>query len=223
MALPDPHMPPGRFHHAIFVETSKDGSGTLHHVTGDVTSTNGMSYESRESSDPPQLECFYSKQLLGYNSSDSHPGKWNALLAALPTPSQQKASNPSSHGRVEPFKEKIGDFEYVSILMGKSESRFGNVLNGLSYMQFLLLMKTALFGAVIGDCSDIRSPCSIVRIIQISSIILLHITYLVCHACISDCSCLAPFPRQGQWMLISTMPLPQTVRRISQQKKASGP
>ncbi|EWG55134.1 hypothetical protein FVEG_17461 [Fusarium verticillioides 7600] len=113
MALPDPHMPPGRFHHAICVETSKDGSGTLYHVTGDVTSTNGMSYESRESSDPAQLEGFYSKQLLGYTSSDSHPGKWNALLASLPTPPQQKASNPSNHGRVEPFKEKIGDFEYV--------------------------------------------------------------------------------------------------------------
>jgi hypothetical protein len=86
VALPDPHMPPGRFHHAIFVEASKDGSGTLYHVTGDVTSTNGMSYESRESSDPAQVEGFYSKQLLGYTSSDVHPGKWNALLASLPTP-----------------------------------------------------------------------------------------------------------------------------------------
>ncbi|KAF5710567.1 hypothetical protein FGLOB1_5398 [Fusarium globosum] len=94
MALPDPHMPPGRFHHAIFVETRKDGSGTLYHVTGDVTSANGMSYESRESPDPAQLE--------GYH-----------FLASLPTPPQQKASNPRKQGRVEPFKEKIGDYEYV--------------------------------------------------------------------------------------------------------------
>ncbi|KAH7169300.1 hypothetical protein DER46DRAFT_624520 [Fusarium sp. MPI-SDFR-AT-0072] len=84
MALPDPHMPPGRFHHAIFVETNEDGSGTLYHVTGDVTSANGMSYES-----------FHCKELLGYTGSD------------------QKASNPKNQGRVKPFKEKVGDYEYV--------------------------------------------------------------------------------------------------------------
>ncbi|KAF5575550.1 hypothetical protein FPANT_11293 [Fusarium pseudoanthophilum] len=113
MALPDPHMPPGRFHHAIFVATRKDGSGTLYHVTGDVTSTNGMSYESRESPDPAQLEGFYSKELLGYTGSDVHPEQWDELLASLPTPPQQKASNPRKQGRVEPFKEKVADYEYV--------------------------------------------------------------------------------------------------------------
>ncbi|KAF5591609.1 uncharacterized protein FSUBG_10422 [Fusarium subglutinans] len=113
MALPDPHMPPGRFHHAIFVGTSKDGSGTLYHVTGDVTSSKGMSYESRESPDPAHLENFHSKELLGYTGSDGHPEQWNALLAALPTPPQQKASNPRKQGRVEPFQEKLGDYEYI--------------------------------------------------------------------------------------------------------------
>ncbi|KAF5658267.1 hypothetical protein FDENT_14111 [Fusarium denticulatum] len=112
MALPDPHMAPGRFHHAIFVETSKDGSGTLYHVTGDVTSAKGMSYESRNSPDPAQLEGFHSKELLGYTGFDVHPRQWNALLASLPTPPQQKASNPWKQGRVEPFKEQIGDYEY---------------------------------------------------------------------------------------------------------------
>ncbi|KAI1027719.1 hypothetical protein LB504_011742 [Fusarium proliferatum] len=113
MVLPDPHMPPGRFHHALFVETSKNGSGTLYHVTGDVTSANGMTYESRESPDPAQLEGFHCKESLGYTSSDAHPEQWNALLASLPTPPQQKASNPRKQGRVEPFKEKIRDYEYV--------------------------------------------------------------------------------------------------------------
>ncbi|KNB18043.1 hypothetical protein FOXG_15696 [Fusarium oxysporum f. sp. lycopersici 4287] len=94
MALPDPHMPPGRFHHAIFVETSDDGFGTLHHVTGDVTSANGMSYES-------------------YTSSNVHPQQWSSVLASLPTPPQQKASNPKNQGRVEPFKEKVGGYGYV--------------------------------------------------------------------------------------------------------------
>ncbi|KAG4262388.1 hypothetical protein FPRO04_13371 [Fusarium proliferatum] len=113
MALPDPHMPPGRFHHAIFVEINKDGSGMLYHVTGDVTSADGMSYESRESPDPAQLEGFHCKELLGYTSSDVHPEQWSSVLASLPTPPQQKASNPRRQGRVEPFKDKIGNYEYV--------------------------------------------------------------------------------------------------------------
>ncbi|KAF5528900.1 hypothetical protein FNAPI_14058 [Fusarium napiforme] len=123
MALPDPHMPPGRFHHAIFVETSNDDSGTLYHVTGDVTSTNGMSYESRESPDPAELEGLYSKELLVYTGSDVHPEQWIALLATLPTPPQQKASNPKRQGRVEPFKEKVGDYEYVFYNDGSANSR----------------------------------------------------------------------------------------------------
>ncbi|KAG7412031.1 hypothetical protein Forpe1208_v008490 [Fusarium oxysporum f. sp. rapae] len=113
MALPDPHMPPGRFHHAIFVETNEDGSGTLYHVTGDVTSANGMSYEIGDSPDTAQLEGFHFKELLGYTGSDVHSDQWNTLLASLPTPPQQKASNPKNQGRVEPFKEKVGDYEYV--------------------------------------------------------------------------------------------------------------
>jgi hypothetical protein len=121
MALPDPHMPPGRFHHALFVETSKDGSGTLYHVTGDVTSANGMAYESRESPDPAQLEAFHSKELLGYTGSDVHPGQWSSVLASMPTPPQQKASNPKSQGRVEPFKEKVGDYEYIFYGAGEEQ------------------------------------------------------------------------------------------------------
>ncbi|QKD55510.2 uncharacterized protein FOBCDRAFT_39400 [Fusarium oxysporum Fo47] len=163
MALPDPHMPPGRFHHAIFVETSDNGFGTLYHVTGDVTSANGMSYESRDSPDPAQLEGFYSKELLGYTGSDVHPQQWSSVLASLPTPPQQKASSPKNQGRVEPFKEKVGGYGYVFILMEKSVSLFGNALSGLSGTLFLLFTNAALFKAVVSNYSNIASPCSIVQ------------------------------------------------------------
>ncbi|KAM0281395.1 hypothetical protein ACHAQK_003762 [Fusarium lateritium] len=113
MALPDPHMPPGRLHHAILVQTNKDSSGVLYHVVGDVTSRQGMTYESRKTENPADEQSFHSQELLGYTHSDHHPGQWNSILGSLPTPPQQKASNPKKHGRVEPFKEKISDYQYV--------------------------------------------------------------------------------------------------------------
>lgn len=45
LSMPDPDMPTPRYHTAIFVETGEDGSGYLHHVTGDITSMGGMRYE----------------------------------------------------------------------------------------------------------------------------------------------------------------------------------
>ncbi|KAI1827504.1 hypothetical protein F4861DRAFT_536071 [Xylaria intraflava] len=113
LALPDPHMPPGRLHHAIHVQTKQDGAGTLYNVVGDVTSTGGMTYESEETGDPTTLETFHSRELLGYTHSDTHPDQWNEVLSSLPTPPQQKAPNPKNQGQVEPFKEKISDYQYV--------------------------------------------------------------------------------------------------------------
>lgn len=110
MALPDPDMPPGRFHHAIFVKTDADGAGTVYHVTGDVTSSRGMRYESKKTEDPEELETFHAKELIGYTNSIH---QWDLVLSALPTPPQQKASNPKKQGNVEPFKDKIRDYEYV--------------------------------------------------------------------------------------------------------------
>ncbi|KAF5240673.1 hypothetical protein FAUST_4199 [Fusarium austroamericanum] len=121
MALPDPDMPPGRFHHAIFVEQEDDGSGTVYHVVGDVTSRQGMGYESKKAENPEELETFHSRELLGYTHSSQHPGIWDSVLSALPTPPQQKASNPKKQGKVEPFKEKVGDYEYV--FYGPDEER----------------------------------------------------------------------------------------------------
>jgi hypothetical protein len=113
LALGDPDMPPGRFHHAIFVEDKKDGSGTIYHVTGDITSRHGMSYQSKKTKDPEESRTFHSRELLGYTRSDDHPARWDSVLSTLPTPPQQKASNPKKQGRVEPFKQKLGDYEYI--------------------------------------------------------------------------------------------------------------
>jgi hypothetical protein len=120
MALPDPDMPPGRFHHAIFVEHENDGSGTTYHVVGDVTSRQGMSYESKRTEDPGDLETFHSKELIGYTDSIH---QWDSVLSALPTPPQQKASNPKKQGKVEPFKQQISDYEYVFYSAGEERKR----------------------------------------------------------------------------------------------------
>lgn len=114
VALPDLHMPPGRHHHAILVETNPDDkSGRIHHVVGDVTSAGGMSYSSRPSEEAEQSGSCHAKEFIGYTPSSSHPAQWDDLLRALPTPPQQKASNPAKMGRVEPFKQKLGPYEYI--------------------------------------------------------------------------------------------------------------
>lgn len=113
IALPDPHMPPGRFHHAIFVEKKKDGSGTLHHVVGDITSRGGMNYQAKKTENPQTSRSFHSSELIGYTSSSWYPEQWESVLRSLPTPPQQKAPNPKKGGRPEPFKEYLGHHQYV--------------------------------------------------------------------------------------------------------------
>ncbi|OBS23267.1 hypothetical protein FPOA_03819 [Fusarium poae] len=119
MGFPDPHMPPGRLHHAIFVQTTKDEGGMVYHVTGDITSRGGMVYESKPDQNPELSDTFHSLELLGYTSSDNHPDKWNRVLSALPTPPQQKAANPKNGGSVEPFKQKISDYEHIFYAPGE--------------------------------------------------------------------------------------------------------
>ncbi|CZT52776.1 uncharacterized protein RSE6_14145 [Rhynchosporium secalis] len=46
LAMSDPDMPGPRYHNVIFVETQKDGSGIVPHVTGDITS--GMVYATKQ-------------------------------------------------------------------------------------------------------------------------------------------------------------------------------
>lgn len=44
LAEQDPDVPGQHYHCSILVETEADGSGTLHHVTGDIGSRHGMQY-----------------------------------------------------------------------------------------------------------------------------------------------------------------------------------
>ncbi|EJT76856.1 hypothetical protein GGTG_06770 [Gaeumannomyces tritici R3-111a-1] len=85
VGLPDPDMPGPRYHHVIFVETNvQDRSGVKFHVVGDITSSGGMTYESRAAAAPERA-------------------RWDALLRGLPTPPRQKAFNAAT-GRAELVK-----------------------------------------------------------------------------------------------------------------------
>lgn len=109
----DPHMPPGRKHHAVFVKTTLGGTGHLHHVIGSISMEAGMPYENKPNHNPFKAKNFHSRELLGYTRRSTHPEKWDSVLGALPTPPRQKAPNPLKEGQYEPFKEQIGDDEFV--------------------------------------------------------------------------------------------------------------
>ncbi|KAL6866439.1 hypothetical protein ACO1O0_002550 [Amphichorda felina] len=113
LALPDPHMPPGRLHHSIFVKTNDDGSGIPYNVIGDITSRGGMTYECRGAQDPFTSDSLHSKELLGYTPVVNQRENWDDALRSLPTPPQQKASNPQRVGQVEPFKERLESGGFV--------------------------------------------------------------------------------------------------------------
>ncbi|KAJ4004039.1 hypothetical protein NW752_010880 [Fusarium irregulare] len=142
MALPDPDMPAGRFHHSIFVEHEDDGSGTVYHVVGDVTSKRGMSYESKKTENPEELETFHSKELIGYTNSIN---QWDSVLSALSTPPQQKASNPKKQGKVEPFKDKIGDYEYVFYSPGEERKPLWKCTEWVEWYAIPTLWQHGLF------------------------------------------------------------------------------
>ncbi|OBT57041.1 hypothetical protein VE04_02615 [Pseudogymnoascus sp. 24MN13] len=91
MAMPDPDMPSPRYHNVIFVEIEADGSGVVHHVTGDITS--GMVYGTRREGRPEESEIFVRKELIGTAESATYPEKINAVMEALPPPPKQKKFN----------------------------------------------------------------------------------------------------------------------------------
>ncbi|KAI9040403.1 uncharacterized protein KD926_008360 [Aspergillus affinis] len=105
LGIQDPDIPGERQHTTIFVQTSEDGSGTIHQVTGDVTASDGMYYFPAPADDPTCSEDFRSSQKLGVTPTASHPDQWNQVLGSLPAPPQQKAFNLSTM-RTEPFKTK---------------------------------------------------------------------------------------------------------------------
>ncbi|OBT39847.1 hypothetical protein VE00_09106 [Pseudogymnoascus sp. WSF 3629] len=91
MVMQDPDMPSPRYHNVIFVETEADGSGAVHHVTGDITS--GMVYATRREGRPEESEIFVRKEFIGTVESATYPEKINAVLEALPPPPKQKKFN----------------------------------------------------------------------------------------------------------------------------------
>ncbi|KAL2005974.1 hypothetical protein VTN00DRAFT_9628 [Thermoascus crustaceus] len=105
LSIPDPDMPTPRYHTTIFVETQEDGSGYLHHVTGDITSSGGMRYEKKFRDQPEESATFYSKTELGVTDASTYPNSFDEVLRKVPPPSQQKAFNVKTM-RTEPFKTK---------------------------------------------------------------------------------------------------------------------
>lgn len=63
-----------RYHTVIFVEAGANGSGYLHHVTGDITSVGGMSYEKQFSELPEESATFHAKELLDPAEASTYPG-----------------------------------------------------------------------------------------------------------------------------------------------------
>lgn len=98
-------MPWPRYHTTLFVPIEKDGKGHLHHVTGDITSSNGMEYDKKFRDAPEESQTFFSKELLGYTDVQGYPGSWDRVLKRLPTPPQQKAFNMKTM-KNEPFKTR---------------------------------------------------------------------------------------------------------------------
>ncbi|KAF7185578.1 hypothetical protein HII31_13075 [Pseudocercospora fuligena] len=96
-------MPSIRYHTVIFVETEADGSGYVHHVTGDLVS--GMRYECTKASKPEQDDTrqYHSKELLGIARKSDHPTTFTKICERLPPPPKQKAFNPKTM-RTEPIK-----------------------------------------------------------------------------------------------------------------------
>lgn len=99
----DPDITGVRYHHVIFVETTSDGSGMIHHVTGDLVA--GMHYESNPSPRPEDDETrrLHDKEFLGTVLASSHPMAFDRVLKAQPPPPRQKKFNVRTM-KMEPFK-----------------------------------------------------------------------------------------------------------------------
>ncbi|KAI3145466.1 hypothetical protein CBS147326_416 [Penicillium roqueforti] len=103
LSMQDPDMPSPRYHTILFVQTNAQGpgSGTKHHVTGDIVT--GMHYEPVNYNDPETDENFFSKELIGHTRALNYPKNWNDILSSVPAPPKQKAFNTVTM-RTEPVK-----------------------------------------------------------------------------------------------------------------------
>lgn len=139
----DPHMPLKRQHTAIFVQT-RSSSGQLHHVTGDVTTSRGMIYQTKEARDPRESSKFYSREFLGYTRANTHPQVWDTVLRSLPTPPQQKAPNPAWGGHTEPFKYKTGSSHIVFYKPGEKQKPLWKCTEWVDWYAILALQQNNL-------------------------------------------------------------------------------
>ncbi|PYI01656.1 hypothetical protein BO78DRAFT_401135 [Aspergillus sclerotiicarbonarius CBS 121057] len=104
LAIQDPDLPSPRYHTTIFVETDTiTGAGHIHEVDGDITSPEGMHYQSKPAASPESTETFFSRTALGLTNAAGYPQTWDKVLRAVPAPPQQKAFN-IKRMRTEPFK-----------------------------------------------------------------------------------------------------------------------
>jgi hypothetical protein len=101
LAIPDPDMPSPRYHTVIFVATNSDGSGFIHHVTGDLVT--GMRYERKIGKMPEESGTFHNKELLGKIQAADYPTRVDQVCIAQPPPPPQKRFNPKT-SKTEQFK-----------------------------------------------------------------------------------------------------------------------
>ncbi|KAH7383541.1 hypothetical protein BKA64DRAFT_682543 [Cadophora sp. MPI-SDFR-AT-0126] len=90
LAIPDPFMNQPRHHTVLFlpVPSHPSGSGTIHHVIGDLVS--GMSYACRLEPKPESVDTFYSRELLGHVNEDDYPKAFEDILKRLDPPPMQR-------------------------------------------------------------------------------------------------------------------------------------
>ncbi|KAL4900663.1 hypothetical protein BDW74DRAFT_182500 [Aspergillus multicolor] len=105
LAIHDPDIPGPRLHHTIFVQTSPDGNGFLHQVTGDITNPGGMTYLVQDKKPQDEIQLPQSLEKLGVTPVETYPEQWERVIRAVPPPPQQKAFNVQTM-RTEPFKSK---------------------------------------------------------------------------------------------------------------------
>ncbi|KAH6704234.1 hypothetical protein BKA61DRAFT_636059 [Leptodontidium sp. MPI-SDFR-AT-0119] len=89
LGMQDPLIPGIRYHTVIFIETDADGGGYIYHVTGDIASTDGMTYQCKKGRPPEQSDTFYRKTYLG-QIRVSDLKEVGRLLQSVPPPPRQR-------------------------------------------------------------------------------------------------------------------------------------
>jgi hypothetical protein len=130
IALRDPDMPPGRFHHAIFVENKNDGSGTIYHVTGDITSRHGMSYQSKKAKDPEESRTFIPGNCLATLTLTTTRRGGIRSLVPYPLHPNRKPQTQRSKGKSSLSSRKSATMNTYSTARAKSDNLSGNALSG---------------------------------------------------------------------------------------------